>query len=120
MRNFHKNKERYFDIQYKTSIEYIVPFVEDFLPPYKPLLILEIGCAEVGVLKAFTELGHQCVGIELSDGRVKLARDFMKKEVENRQIRFIIEDIYNIDPAKEFDELFDLVILKDVIEHIHN
>ncbi|MAO64908.1 MAG: SAM-dependent methyltransferase [Balneola sp.] len=120
MYKFHKDKERYFNMQYKTSKEYVVPFVEDFLPDRKPLRILEIGCAEAGVLKAFTESGHQCVGIELSSSRVKLAREFMQEEVESGQIRFIIEDIYNINPEKEFDELFDLVILKDVIEHIHD
>ncbi|MDR9418405.1 class I SAM-dependent methyltransferase [Gracilimonas sp.] len=120
MYEFHKDKDRYFNMQYKTSKEYIVPFVKEFMPNKKPLRILEIGCAEAGVLKAFTELGHQCVGIELSGSRVELARNFMQKEIQDGQIRFIIEDIYDIDPAKEFDELFDLVILKDVIEHIHN
>lgn len=119
MYDFHKDKDRYFNMQYQTSKEYILPFVKDFLPKRKPLRILEIGCAEAGVLKAFTELGHHCVGIELSPHRVKLAREFLSEEFERGQIRFIAEDIFNIEPDKEFEELFDLVILKDVIEHIH-
>lgn len=107
-------------MQYQTSKKYIVPFVDEYLPENKTLKILEIGCAEAGVLKAFTEMGHQCVGIELSPHRVKLAEQYFSREMENGQIQFIVEDIYNIDPAKDFDELFDLVILKDVIEHIHD
>jgi SAM-dependent methyltransferase len=106
-------------MQYRTSKDYIVPFVENYLPDQKPLRILEIGCAEAGVLKAFTELGHECVGIELSRSRVKLAESYFEKELQKRQIQFITDDIFNIEPSKEFEELFDLVILKDVIEHIH-
>ena len=75
---------------------------------------------KVGVLKAFTELGCQCLGIELQEGRVKLANQFMKEEVEAGKIKFISSDIYDIDTEKDLDFKFDLVILKDVIEHIHD
>jgi 2-polyprenyl-3-methyl-5-hydroxy-6-metoxy-1,4-benzoquinol methylase len=89
-------------------------------PPGKKLHVLEIGCAEAGVLKAFTELGHTCVGIELSDARTKLARQYLHKELESGYIQFLNEDIHDINPTEKFDRLFDVVILKDVIEHIHD
>jgi 2-polyprenyl-3-methyl-5-hydroxy-6-metoxy-1,4-benzoquinol methylase len=120
MREFHKDKSRYFQIQYFSSREYIIPYMEDLIDMSKPIRVLEIGCAEAGVLKAFTERGDYCVGIELSEARTKKAMEFMSEELEKGQIRFLNADVYDINPDEEFDELFDLVILKDVIEHIHN
>lgn len=118
MFDFHKDKQRYFEMQYKVSKEYIVPFVQRYMGLDKPLKVLEIGCAEAGVLKAFTELGHICTGIELSPDRVELAKKFMKDEVESGKIFFITEDIYKIDVEQDLPYKFDLIILKDVIEHI--
>ncbi|MEQ9266912.1 MAG: class I SAM-dependent methyltransferase [Balneolaceae bacterium] len=120
MFDFHKSKSTYFTYQYRAAKEYIIPFLRksyDLKPEFK---VLEIGCAEAGVLKAFTEEGHDCVGIELSPSRIKLAEEFMAEEVKNKQVRFIIKDIYDIDIEKDIGHKFDLVILKDVIEHIPN
>ncbi len=82
--------------------------------------VLEIGCAEAGVLKAFTDRGHSCVGIELSEHRVKLAEQFLAEEVSEGKISFLAKNIYDLDVQKDIGHTFDLVILKDVIEHIHD
>ncbi len=118
MFDFHKDKKRYFDYQYFTSRDYIVPFLSPHLDENKPLKVLEIGCAEAGVLKAFTEQGHQCLGIELMEGRLELARTFMADEMEKGLISFINKNIYDIDLEKDIGYKFDLILLKDVIEHI--
>lgn len=120
MFDFHADKQRYFDIQYKVSKEFIVPFVKNHMDISGQLHVLEIGCAEAGVLKAFTELGHICTGIELSADRVEWAKKFMKEELDAGKINFIARDIYKIDAENELPHKFDLIILKDVIEHIHN
>ncbi|MFD0861274.1 class I SAM-dependent methyltransferase [Sungkyunkwania multivorans] len=120
MFEFHGDKARYFNYQYLTSKEHIIPFVESELAFDKQLNVLEIGCAEAGVLKAFTELGHRCTGIELSESRVQLAKEFFAEELAAKQIKFIIKDIYDIRFPEDLQEKFDLVILKDVIEHIHD
>ena len=120
MYDFHKDKSTYFDHQYRTTQEYIIPFLEESFELTSDLKVLEIGCAEAGVLKAFTERGNSCVGIELSEGRVKLAEQFMADEVSNGLVRFIVRNIYDIDIEKDIGHRFDLIILKDVIEHIPN
>lgn len=118
MLEFHSDKPRYFDFTYQTARDYIIPFIASgyLLSPDKK--VLEIGSAEAGVLKAFTELGHQCVGIELMPHRVELARKFMAAELERGQVQFISRDIYDIDPDKDLPHKFDVIVLKDVIEHI--
>lgn len=120
MFDFHKDKGRYFDIQYKTSKEYVIPFLERNDIPVQNQYVLEIGCAEAGVLKAFIENENDCVGIELSEGRVKLAREFFKDHPAAEKLELITENIYDIDPEIRFESLFDIIILKDVIEHIHD
>lgn len=120
MFEFHTDKSTYFNYQYGTSKEYIIPFLEESFNLNPDLKVLEIGCAEAGVLKAFTERGHECVGIELIDNRVKLAEQFMSEEVKAKKVRFITKNIYDIDIENDIGHRFDLVILKDVIEHIPN
>ena len=120
MYDFHTNKNVYFHYQYLTSKEYIIPYLENHIDFNQKLNVLEIGCAEAGVLKAFCDLGHQCTGIELNHKRVLLAQKFMEKEVETGQISFISKNIHDINPKTDIGGGFDLIILKDVIEHIHN
>lgn len=119
MQEIHTDKLRYFEIQYLNSKESILPFLKDSFTPEKGKRVLEIGSAEGGVLKAFVEEGCYCVGIELSKNRTKLANEFQKEDVEKGNLKFIAKDIYDID-ADGLGEKFDLVILKDVIEHIHD
>ena len=118
--DFHKDRLRYFQIQYENSMEYIVPFVKDHLSLNLESQILEIGCGEGGVMKAFTDLGCQCLGIELSENRAELGKQFMREEIDGGLVQFISRDIYLIDPQRDLDTRFDLIILKDVIEHIHD
>lgn len=120
MFDFHADKSVYFSYQYRTSKEYIIPYLSDVIDLTVPKNILEIGCAEAGVLKAFTEQGHHCMGIELSPSRVKLAEQFMAEEIKEGKIRFLAKNIYDIDISKDIGNRFDLIILKDVIEHIHD
>ncbi len=120
MFDFHQSKKVYFNYQYLTCRDYIIPFISRYIDLGSQKRVLEIGSAEAGVLKAFTEQGHQCVGIELSEKRVALAKEFMATELASNQVEFIAEDIYNIDPNTRFEGPFDIIILKDVIEHIHD
>lgn len=120
MFDFHKDKNTYFVYQYRTCKEYIIPFLQEAFELKPEFKVLEIGCAEAGVLKAFTESGNECVGIELSPGRVALASKFMAAEVAEKKVRFIVKDIYDINIEEDIGYTFDLIILKDVIEHIPN
>ncbi|WP_235293018.1 class I SAM-dependent methyltransferase [Portibacter lacus] len=107
-------------MQKETSVEFVMPFVQEFLDLSTPKQILEIGCAEAGVLKAFTEKGHQCTGIELLQSRVDIAETFFEDELASGQIKFVVNDIMKIDIENDIGHRFDLIILKDVIEHIPN
>ena len=117
---FHKNKDKYFNWQYVNSKEAIIPFIETYCGLDENTRVLEIGCAEAGVLKAFVEKGCTCVGVELMENRLEYARHYMAEAMKQGRIEFVSKDIYEIDIDKEFEQKFDLIILKDVIEHIHD
>ena len=118
MYEFHIDKERYFDIQYRVTKDYILPFIREFAPEKKLIRVLEIGCAEAGVLKCFLEEGAFCTGIELSPSRIESAEKFHAQALEEGRIEFVNRNIFDIDPLNDLGGKYDLVILKDVIEHI--
>ncbi|MDX2191465.1 MAG: class I SAM-dependent methyltransferase [Bacteroidota bacterium] len=117
---FHHNKTEYFRHQYENTKNYVIPFIQTSFQITSNSKVLEIGCAEGGVLKAFTELGCKCIGVELSSSKVENANKFMQSEVESGLVNFICKNIYDLDFNAEFKQYFDIIILKDTIEHIPN
>lgn len=98
----------------------MIPFIEECIPVLPGMRVLEIGCGEGGVLRAFIAKGCETVGVELDAPRIDDARKFMAAELEAGSIRFIVKDIYQVDTEKDFNGPFDIILLKDVIEHIHD
>ena len=81
--------------------EYIYPHLHWFIPEKAD--VLEVGCAEGGLLEVFQSHGHNVVGVEISRDRANKAR----------------VDVIGIDICGyNTDERFDLIVMVDVIEHI--
>ncbi len=118
MYEFHSDKGRYFDMQYRVTKEYILPMLREYVPGKEWNRVLEIGCAEAGVLKCFLEEGAFCTGIELSAHRIAQAEIYHAAALAEGRIEFVNRNIFDIDPLHDLGGPFDLVILKDVIEHI--
>lgn len=118
MYEFHKDKAKYFSWQKQVTEEHIIPFIEQQVKITDGMKVLEIGCAEAGVLKAFLDKGCQGTGIELNPNRAKMAREFLGQEVSENRVKIIDNNIYDIDPTTSDEFKYDIIILKDVIEHI--
>jgi len=73
MFEFHADRKRYFDIQVLNAEKYVIPFIEEKFPISKGMRVLEIGCGEGGVLKAFINKGCEGVGVELDASRIENA-----------------------------------------------
>ncbi|MFC4261567.1 class I SAM-dependent methyltransferase [Ferruginibacter yonginensis] len=119
MFEFHKDRKRYFDMQIENTHNYVLPFIEKKCSIQPGMRILEIGCGEGGVLKAFIDKGCKGVGVELDETRLVNARLWLQKDIERGAIHFISKNIYDT-TANELGGAFDVIILKDVIEHIHD
>lgn len=120
MFEFHKNRKQYFDMQVNNTAQFVIPFIEQKIKIQSGMQVLEIGCGEGGVLKAFINKGCVGVGVELDESRLVNARSWLKEDMDDNKIKFISKDIYQVNPLVEFTSLFDIIVLKDVIEHIHD
>jgi 2-polyprenyl-3-methyl-5-hydroxy-6-metoxy-1,4-benzoquinol methylase len=120
MFEFHADRKRYFDIQVSNATAYVLPFIEEQFPVQSGMRVLEVGCGEGGVLKAFTDRGCTGVGVEFDQIRIQWGKEWMKKEMEDGLLHFLARDIYDVDAVEELGGQFDIIILKDVIEHIHD
>ena len=119
MFEFHADRKRYFDIQVLNSQKYIIPFVESNFTITEGMRVLEIGCGEGGVLKPFLDKGAICVGVEFDKPRIENGKLWLANEIEKGQLSFVTKDIYDTD-VETIGGGFDIIILKDVIEHIHD
>ena len=100
------------------TAKHIIPFIEAQFPLKAGLRVLVIGCGEGGVLKAFLDKGLSGVGIEISPRRKGRAVTFLAPELQAGRATLRTMDIYAADPARDLGGPCDLVIMKDVIEHI--
>lgn len=118
MYEFHKDKQAYFKQQVENAASYVIPFIEQRMKIENGVEVLEVGCAEAGVLKAFLDKGCNGVGVELSESRAELAKQFLSDYIAQGKAEIISKNIYDEDFKTRFAGKFDLIVLKDVIEHI--
>ena len=100
--HFHSNKPYYFKMQRDNAADYVIPFVEEALPIVAGMHVLEIGCAEGGVLQAFLERGCYGVGVELSESRAKQAAEFLDAYIVQGKAEIHSKNIYDPAFASEF------------------
>jgi SAM-dependent methyltransferase len=114
----HKDERIRFEQQVDNSRSYVLPFVEKTRTLGAGIHVMEIGCGEGGVLAPFIEKGCYCVGVDLNPLRIDLANEFLKQEVAAGKVQFVYKNVYDADFLEKFKGFFDLIILKDAIEHI--
>jgi len=118
MQERHINRQTYFDEQIITTEKYVIPYLAPFIKFTKATRVLEVGCGEGGNLVPFLSLGCHCVGVDLDKSQIDRARSFIDQKLSNYDLKLFSEDMFLI-PEEEIGK-FDLIFLRDVIEHIHD
>lgn len=117
MQKRHLDRDRYFSEQVYTTEKYVIPFLETVFPVSSTSAVFEIGCGEAGNLKPFLDLGCTCLGIDLAESKIELGKEFLADHPNYSRLKLKADDIYNF---TDFSVKYDLIMLRDVIEHIHD
>jgi 2-polyprenyl-3-methyl-5-hydroxy-6-metoxy-1,4-benzoquinol methylase len=116
--DFHHDQERYWRMQYRCAQEYIIPFLENSCNiNLCGKSVLEIGCGEGGVIAAFYDHGCSAVGMDISEARLQKAETLAAND-RRRGIRFACVNILDPQQTTAWQQQFDLIVMKDVIEHL--
>ncbi len=118
MHERHTNRERYFEEQNFTTKKFVIPYINEVKLVTPDSVVLEIGCGEGGNLKPFLDMGCRCIGIDLSESKIQNGIEYYSKDANQAKIDFIYADIYDVEPRE--DQKADIIILRDVIEHIYH
>jgi len=118
MQERHLDREKYFEEQANTSGNYVIPFIETIHNIVPGMDILEVGCGEGGNLKPFLDRGCNVTGVDILESKITHAKLFYQEHDKRKNIKLIASDIYN--PPDVIKKQFDLIIMRDVLEHIHD
>lgn len=109
----------YWKYQYQLAEDYIIPYFKSFGIEIKDKSICEIGSAEGGVLFAFARKNaNYCLATDIAENRLNAGDQIAK--VFNLQIEFQKHNILSDPIPEEWKEKFDIILLRDVIEHLDN
>lgn len=105
--------EKHFFEQIEYTNKYLIPYFEKYIPNFNKLKILEVGCAEAGLLDVFNKKGIEIHGLEISQERVNIALS------KNPKLKIVVGDITDELILTKLEK-YDFIIMREVIEHIHN
>ena len=104
--------EKHFFEQRKHAESYLIPFLERYCPKFRMFRILDVGCAEAGFLDALHAAGIPGLGLELEMERIAVSKSF------NPHLDILKGDITDPQIVSKINKRFDLIVIRDVIEHI--
>ncbi len=112
MQKRHTDRKQYFQELAQTGEKYILPFIEKHMRVTPELAVLDVGCGEGGNLVPFSRRGCRVTGVDISAGRIEEARSFFSEE--QLQGEFLCQNIF----TAELTGKFDIILIRDVIEHV--
>ena len=108
MQERHFDTSKYFNEQKLITSKYVIPFIGEDIR--NKMSVLEIGCGYGGNLATFSDMDCQAVGVDISQKSITKA---IKLSEEN--VGFIWNDIFDVGDIGQFD----VIMMRDVLEHIH-
>ena len=115
--SFPDNVKYYWGYQYRLASEVLVKMLKKLGSFKEGDRVAEIGCAEGGVLAAFVQEGAKdALGTDIVTRRLETGEKVM--DMLKIPIKFVEHDIINEPLEPEWQENYDLALLRDVIEHL--
>jgi 2-polyprenyl-3-methyl-5-hydroxy-6-metoxy-1,4-benzoquinol methylase len=102
--------EYYWTYQYQLAEKFHIPLMESWGIRLDNAKVLDVGCGDGGFTAALADRGAHCVGVEI--------KEFKRKASGNGRLRFVVQDVTAADAPTKLGTDYDLIVLRDVIEHI--
>jgi SAM-dependent methyltransferase len=102
--------EYYWTYQYQLAMKFHLPLMEAWGVRFENAKVLDVGCGDGGFAAALADRGATCLGVEL--------RDFTRRPHDNPRLRFVVQDVTAPDASQILGRDYDLIVLRDVIEHV--
>ena len=114
---FAESVKHYWGYQYRLAKANLAPYLRQMGAFREGASVIEIGCGEAGVLAAFVEAGAgRAVGTDISQNRLDAAAHIAAEL--GLEMSFSSHDVLFDELQPEWLGAFDLVILRDVLEHL--
>ena len=111
------NDKYYWGYQFRLASEVLVEYMRNHGAFHPGDAVAEIGCAEGGVLAAFEIAGaKRALGTDIAVSRLETGRRI--NEILGLKAHLTTHDVIGQEPLPEWQHSYDLVILRDVIEHL--
>jgi SAM-dependent methyltransferase len=104
----------YWQYEYEVTTKYLIPLLERWnVRADDSSSLLDVGCAYGGCASAFVDAGWEGKGFDIASEWVDIANSLKG----NRDLELKVGSIYD-NPPPFSKERFDLVVLRDVFEHL--
>ncbi|MDH4070242.1 MAG: class I SAM-dependent methyltransferase [Ignavibacteria bacterium] len=118
MQNRHQTPDLYFREQSYTTSHHVIPFIREVMTLNDTTRVLEVGCGHGGNVESFLDIGCETTGLDINPDDIRTAESFLAGHPNRSRLTLISTDIYDAN-VEELGR-FDLIVMKDVIEHIHD
>jgi 2-polyprenyl-3-methyl-5-hydroxy-6-metoxy-1,4-benzoquinol methylase len=105
--------QKHFIEQSDYTKNYLLPYFQKNIHEFHSKKILEIGCAEGGLLFYLQSLGMDATGVEINKERINIAKE------KNPSINILCGDITDPNLTNIIQNRYDVIIMREVIEHIN-
>jgi len=102
--------EYYWTYQYQLATKFHIPLMESWGVRFENAKVLDVGCGDGGFTAAMADRGALCVGVEI--------KEFERTLNGNQRLQFLVQDVTAPEAPQRLGADYDLVVLRDVIEHI--
>ena len=106
----------YWNYQYQLTIDELIPRLSEWGVWTEGVRILDVGCGDAGATCALAESGARVAGLDIEPRRLEVARE--RARARGLDFSLAVADITDPSTLGDFGGPWDLILFRDVLEHI--